>query len=147
MRISDWSSDVCSSDLEFHFKEDFRMSYRLDYSANHPEQIVQDGASVAAPAIRYVEVPRRGFTFPSILKTTAVFLTGAAALFTWETAAPEGYRISPFMGTYDARIAAAVNAAELQHQSRFDSWAANVKLAADQQRSEERRVGKKCVSK
>src|SRR3546814_6822165 len=69
------------------------MSYRLDYSANHPEQIVQDGASVAAPAIRYVEVPRRGFTFPSILKTTAVFLTGAAALFTWETAAPEGYRI------------------------------------------------------
>src|SRR3546814_16443402 len=109
------------------------MSYRLDYSANHPEQIVQDGASVAAPAIRYVEVPRRGFTFPSILKTTAVFLTGAAALFTWETAAPEGYRISTSMGTYDARIAAAVKAAELQQPSRFDSWAANVKLAADQQ--------------
>src|SRR3546814_1650742 len=86
------------------------MSYRLDYSANHPEQIVQDGASVAAPAIRYVEVPRRGFTFSSILKTTAVFLTGAAALFTWDTAAPEGYRISTFMGTYDARIAAAVKA-------------------------------------
>src|SRR3546814_1101700 len=104
------------------------MSYRLDYSANHPEQIVQDGASVAAPAIRYVEVPRRGFTFPSILKTTAVFLTGAAALFTWETAAPEGYRISTFMGTYDARIAAAVKAAELQQQSRFDSLAANVKV-------------------
>src|SRR3546814_8797684 len=106
------------------------MSYRLDYSANHPEQIVQDGASVAAPAIRYVEVPRRGFTFPSILKTTAVFLTGAAALFTWETAAPEGDRISPFMGTYDARIAAAVNATELPRQSRVDSCAANVKLAA-----------------
>src|SRR3546814_16128328 len=98
------------------------MSYRLDYSANHPEQIVQDGASVAAPAIRYVEVPRRGFTFPSILKTTAVFMTGAAALFTWETAAPEGYRISTFMGTYDARIAAAVK------------------------RSEERRVGQEWVS-
>src|SRR3546814_11044120 len=37
------------------------------------------------------------------------------------------------MGTYDSRIAAAVKAAELQQQSRFDSWAANVKLAADQQ--------------
>src|SRR3546814_2697996 len=37
------------------------------------------------------------------------------------------------MGTYDARIAAAVKAAELQQQSRFDSWAANVTLAADQQ--------------
>src|SRR3546814_6290501 len=88
------------------------MSYRLDYSANHPEQIVQDGASVAAPAIRYVEVPRRGFTFPSILKTTAVFLTGEAALFTWEKAEPEVYRISTFMGTYVARIAAAVQAAD-----------------------------------
>src|SRR3546814_17742646 len=106
------------------------MSYRLDYSANHPGQIVQDGASVAAPAIRYVEVPRRGFTFPSILKTTAVFLTGEAALFTWETAAPEGYRTPTLMGTSDALIAVAVKAAELQPQSHLATSAPNVNLPA-----------------
>lgn len=122
------------------------MSYKVDYSADHPEQIAQDGASASAPAIRYVEVPRRGFTFPSILKTTAVFLAGAAALFTWETAAPEGYRISTFMGTYDARIAAAVKAAELQQQSRFDSWAANVKLAADQQSEQYKAVTQRVLT-
>lgn len=109
------------------------MSYKVDYSGDQPEQLIQEGVSDLAPAIRYVEVPRRGFAFPSILKTTAVFLAGAAVLFTMETAAPEGYRPSTFMGTYDARITAAVKAAELQQQSRFDAWAANVKLAADQQ--------------
>jgi len=109
------------------------MSYKVDYSADEPEQISHGEASVPEPTIRYVEVARPGFAFPSILKTTAVFLAGAAALFTMETAAPEGYRPSTIMGTYDARIAAAVKAAELQQQSRFDSWAAKVKLAADQQ--------------
>lgn len=73
------------------------------------------------------------FRVPSIIKTAAVFMTGAAMLFSWETYAPEGYRISTFMGTYDARIAAAVKAAELQQQTRYEVWAAEVKLAADQQ--------------
>lgn len=73
------------------------------------------------------------FRVPSIIKTAAVFMTGAVMLFTWETYAPEGYRVSTFMGTYDARIAAAVKAAELQQQSRYEVWAADVKLAADQQ--------------
>lgn len=73
------------------------------------------------------------FRVPSIVKTAAVFMTGAAMLFTWETYAPEGYRISTFFGTYDARIAAAVKAAELQQQSRYENWAAHVKLANEQQ--------------
>lgn len=88
----------------------------------------------APPQIQQPSRPREiRFRVPSILKSAAVFMTGAAMLFTWETYAPEGYRISTFMGTYDARIAAAVKAAELQQQSRFDVWAADVKLAADQQ--------------
>lgn len=108
------------------------MTYEVDYSGQQPEQVYEGGGNVHQ-TIRYIEAPRRGFAFPSILKTTAVFLAGAAVLFTWETAAPEGYRPSTFMGTYDARITAAVKAAELQQQSRFDAWAASVKLAADQQ--------------
>ena len=109
------------------------MSYKVDYSGQEPEQVAYESGGNTAPTIRYIEVPRRGFAFPSILKTTAVFVAGAAVLFTWETAAPEGYRPSTFMGTYDARITAAVKAAELQQQSSFDAWAASVKLAADQQ--------------
>jgi hypothetical protein len=109
------------------------MTYEVDYSGQKPEQVAHEDGAHPAQIIRYVEVPRRGFTFPSILKTAAVFLTGAAVLFTWETAAPEGYRISTFMGAYDGRIAAAVKAAELEQQSHFDAWAASVKLAADQQ--------------
>ncbi len=109
------------------------MSYKVDYSGEQPEQIINQGGEEPASTIRYIETPRRGFAFPSILKTTAVFLAGAAVLFTMETAAPEGYRPSTFMGTYDARITAAVKAAELQQQSRFDAWAASVKLSADQQ--------------
>ncbi|MEC3949294.1 hypothetical protein [Sphingobium sp. HWE2-09] len=108
------------------------MSYKVDYSGQVTEQVIDESVSDSAQTIRYVEAPRRGFAFPSILKTTAVFLAGAAVLFTMETAAPEGYRPSTFIGTYDARITAAVKAAELQQQSRFDAWAANVKLAADQ---------------
>ena len=116
------------------------MSYTVDYSGDQPEQIVHNGEGGSAPTIQYVEVPRRGFAFPSILKTTAVFLAGAVALFTWETAAPEGYRVSTVMGTYDARIAAAVKAAELQQQGGFDAWAASMKLAADQQAEQYRAV-------
>lgn len=80
------------------------------------------------------------FRVPSIIKTATVFMTGAAILFSWETYAPEGYRISTFMGTYDARIAAAVKAAELQQQTRYEVWAADVKLAADQQAEQYRAV-------
>ena len=109
------------------------MSYKIDYSGQEPEQIANESGDNPAQTIRYIEVPKSGFAFPSILKTAAVFLAGAGVLFTWETAAPEGYRPSTFMGTYDARVIAAVKAAELQQQSRFDAWAAKVKLAADQQ--------------
>ena len=59
-------------------------------------------------------------------------MSGAALLFGAEMYAPPGFRPSTFLGTYDARVAAAVKAAELQQQILFDAWAAQVKLAADQ---------------
>jgi hypothetical protein len=73
------------------------------------------------------------FRIPNILKTALIFIAGAIALISWEMAAPEGYRPSTFVGVYDARITAAVKASELQQQTAFDAWAAQVKLAADQQ--------------
>lgn len=83
--------------------------------------------------VHYRDLPRQGFAFPSILKTAAVFVAGAAALFAWEVCAPEGYRASTIVGIYDARIAAAVKAAQLQQQAHYDVWAAGVKLSAEQQ--------------
>ncbi len=90
--------------------------------------------------VHYRDLPRQGFAFPNILKTAAVFVAGAAALFTWEACAPEGYRVSTIVGIYDARIAAAVKAAELQQQARYEAWAAKVKLAADQQAEQHKAV-------
>jgi len=107
------------------------MSYTVDYSGQSPVQA--EAAFEPAPSpVANGQASKRGFRIPSILKTTAVFLTGAAALFTWETVAPEGYRVSTFMGTYEARVAAAVKAAELQQQSRYEAWAGSVKIAAEQ---------------
>lgn len=80
------------------------------------------------------------FRIPSILKTAAVFMSGAAVLFVSEAYAPEKYRISTLMGTYDARIAAAVKAAELQQQTQIEQYTAQLKLAADQQAEQYRAI-------
>lgn len=111
----------------------YAISYEGDAAQTH-SPIAHNDNHAAPPAMQGRRGPREiRFRVPSIIKTAAVFMTGAAMLFTWETYAPEGYRISTFMGTYDARIAAAVKAAELQQQTRYEVWAAEVKLAADQQ--------------
>lgn len=109
--------------------------YAIDYSETTPTQI----GAPSQPANDndhhqrgYAYRPRHGFRIPNILKTAAVFMSGAALLFGLEMYAPPGLRPSTFMGTYDARIAAAVKAAELQQQGAFDAWAARVKLASDQ---------------
>lgn len=108
--------------------------YAINYDSDAP---VQTGSPVPVndneryePSYGYQ--PRHGFRAPNILKTATVFISGAALLFSFEIYAPEGYRPSTLRGTYDARIAAAVKAAELQQQSQYESWAAQVKLAADQ---------------
>lgn len=111
----------------------YKITYDGDAAQTHSPTAHNDNQATA-----HEMQERRGpreirFRVPSIIKTASVFMTGAAMLFAWETYAPEGYRISTFMGTYDARIAAAVKAAELQQQTRYEVWAAEVKLAADQQ--------------
>jgi hypothetical protein len=84
---------------------------------------------------RYVEVideKQSRFQIPSILKTASVFALGALALAGAEKYAPDTWRPSSIVGTYDARITSAVKAAELNQQARFDVWTAEVKVASDQ---------------
>ncbi len=109
--------------------------YAIDYSETMPAQTTGTPPSAKDNVHAhggYDHRLSRGFRLPNILKTASTFLTGAVCLFSMEMYAPEGYRPSTFMGTYDARIAAAVKAAELQQQSRYEEWAAHVKVAADQ---------------
>lgn len=84
---------------------------------------------------RYVEVidePRRRFQIPSILKTASVFALGMLALASAEKYAPDTWRPSTIIGTYDARIASAVKAAELNQQGRLDAWAAEARVSSEQ---------------
>lgn len=76
--------------------------------------------------------PRSGFRIPSILKTTSAFALGALALAGAEKYAPDTWRPSAFVGTYEARVESAVKAAELNQQARFDAWAAQVRIATEQ---------------
>ena len=76
--------------------------------------------------------PRRGFRIPSILKTASVFALGALALAGAEKYAPDTWRPSTIIGTYDARVASAVKAAELNQQARLDAWAVEARIATEQ---------------
>lgn len=76
--------------------------------------------------------PRRGFRIPSILKTASVFALGALTLAGMEKYAPDTWRPSTIVGTYDARVASAVKAAELNQQAQLDAWAAQARIATEQ---------------
>lgn len=76
--------------------------------------------------------PRRRFRIPSILKTASMFVLGALSLAAMEKYAPENWRPSAIVGTYDARIASTVKSAELNQQAKFETWAAEVKIATEQ---------------
>ncbi|KTR83767.1 hypothetical protein NS277_07315 [Novosphingobium barchaimii] len=109
------------------------MTYRIDYTGNASDNghAVIEGRN-GAPEIRYVDVPRRGFVVPSIVKTTTAFLMAGGVFFAAEAYAPPQYRPSTIMGTYDARVTAAVKASELQQQAKLELWSANAKLAVAQ---------------
>lgn len=113
------------------------MAYRIDYTGDDFDNgnTVPESSSTA-PEIRYVEMPRRGFVVPSIVKTTATFLMAGTMFFAAEAYAPPQYRPSTIMGTYDARVAAAVKASELQQQAKLELWSANAKLAVAQHEQE-----------
>src|SRR3546814_20050456 len=57
MRISDWSSDVCSSDLNaYHWRRPFRrVSYRVCGITAIPDLRAQSGALPAVPALSVVD--------------------------------------------------------------------------------------------
>jgi len=109
--------------------------YQLEYNEGGARQAGSPENLPVESRRRYVETfdePRRRFQIPSILKTASVFVLGALALASAERYAPDTWRPSTIIGTYDARIASAVKAAELNQQARFDAWAAQVKVASDQ---------------
>lgn len=109
--------------------------YQIEYDDAGSRQA---GASSNLPAVsrpRNIEVmdePRRRFRIPSILKTASVFALGALALAGAEKYAPDTWRPSTIVGTYDARVASAVKAAELNQQAQLDAWAAQARIATEQ---------------
>lgn len=107
----------------------YEMEYEDDGSG---EQVGGNAPVVVRP--RHVEVmeAREGFRIPSILKTASAFALGLLAVGGLEKYGPEEIRPSTIMGTYEARVTSAVKAAELNQQARFDAWAAEVKVASDQ---------------
>jgi hypothetical protein len=112
--------------------------YAIDYDDNETDRPTplapgNDNLPAQYRHSRYEPRREKRFRMPSIVRTAALFLTGAATLFAWESYAPEAYRFTTLWGTGEARIAAAVKAAELQQQVGFEAYVAQVKLAADQQ--------------
>jgi len=72
------------------------------------------------------------FAVPSILKTGATFLIAGGLFFGSEIILPDNFKPSTLVSTYDARLAAAVKAAELQQQAEYDGWAVRYKTTYDQ---------------
>ena len=116
------------------------MTYSIDYSGSNPEQGDVIGGEYPPQIIRYVDAPKRRFVIPSILKTTATFGVAAGLFFAAEAYAPPEYRPSTSFGTYEARVAAAVKASELQQQLKLEAWSANVKLAVAQHEQQYRSI-------
>lgn len=109
------------------------MTYRIDYTGEDFDDgnAVVEGA-YPPPVIRYVEMPRRGFAIPAILKTSTAFILGAAALFSAEMWGPDWLRPSTPMGMYEANVEGEVKAAELRVQAQYEPWVAQIKTAAEQ---------------
>lgn len=111
------------------------VQYQIDYEDDGTRQSQPSENLPVQSRPRYVEVideKQSRFQIPSILKTASVFVLGALALASAEKYAPDTWRPSTIIGTYDARITSAVKAAELNQQARFEAWAAQVKVASDQ---------------
>lgn len=112
------------------------MSYTVDYAGDGPAQAGALAVPAASPAPVPYRAPRR-FVVPGILKTGTTFLVAAAMFFGAESFAPDAFRPSTLMGTYESRVNAevqsAVKAAELEQQARYEVWAAEVKVSAEQQ--------------
>ena len=124
------------------------MNYSMNYAGDAP---AQDGAPVpeeissSAEARRYPR-PRRRYV-PSILKTGATFLIAAGVFFGAEAFAPSSIRPSTLMGTYEARVQAAVKSAELTQQARYEDWAADVRVRVAQQSEQYRAINQSVIAR
>ena len=110
--------------------------YQIDYDDAGSRQAGSPSNLPEVSRPRNLEVidrePRRGFRIPSILKTASVFALGALALAGMEKYSPDEWRPSTIVGTYDARVASAVKAAELNQQAQLDAWTAEARVATEQ---------------
>ncbi|MEA3014313.1 MAG: hypothetical protein QOD42_2858 [Sphingomonadales bacterium] len=124
------------------------MTYSIDYAGDAP---AQDGGPLAeespAPqdAKRYPRARRR--FVPSILKTGVTFLTAAGLFFGAEAFAPPPMRPSTLMGTYEARVQAAVKSAELTQQGRYEDWASEVRVRVAQQSEQFRAINQSVIAR
>lgn len=102
----------------------------MTYEINYDAPAHGDGADNAPdPSSPRRLRPRRRVEVPSILKTGAAVIFAGGVFFGAEMALPYNWKPSHFTGTYDARVTAAVKAAELQQQAQYEAYAESVRLA------------------
>ena len=112
------------------------MSYTVDYSG---EKAVQTGRPHSDAPLGLSETGlapsyrRRGFAVPAIVNTVCTFAVAGVLFFGAEAYAPEQFRPSTATGTYAARVEAAVKAAELEQQTHYEEYIAEVRVSAEQQ--------------
>lgn len=104
------------------------MTYQIDYSNGDARQVGgPPGPPAVLPPIQTFH-PERSPLIPSFVKTAATVTVAASIFFGVEMFAPSAFKPSTLVGSYDARIQAAVKAAELQQQSEYDAWLEQVRL-------------------
>ncbi|WP_165185094.1 hypothetical protein [Caulobacter soli] len=110
------------------------MTYKMNYDdgeARQTDLFAVDQQTRPIPENAY-RAPRPGFQLPSIIRTGATVLMAGAVFFTAEILLPGNFKPSTLVGTYDARVAAAVKASEAQQQAKFEIYVGQVRLANDQ---------------
>ena len=109
-------------------------NFEMDYSGVQPKQSngPQAPREYDDQSPYRAVLPKRQWVIPSILKTFLTFLIAAALFFGSEIVLPDNFKPSTLVGTYDARLSAAVKAAELQQQVKYDGWAISYKTTYDQ---------------
>lgn len=124
------------------------MTYSMDYSGDAPVQErtpTSDEQPVREEVRRYPRVRRR--FVPSVLKTGATFVLAAGIFFGTEAFAPPAVKPSTLMGTYEARVQAAVKSAELTQQARYEDWAADVRVRVAQQSEQYRAINQSVIAR
>ena len=110
------------------------MTYQMDYDGDKPQQAfvsADAGQTNKSPLQLYAPASPK-WIVPSIFKTGVTFLVAGTLFFGSEIILPENFKPSTLVGTYDARVNAAVKVAELQQQAEYEGWAVRYKTTYDQ---------------